>query len=147
MPSMLYSKLKTLTKFYSVIWSKCPKKIFFAKTQVQIAASIAISEYNFDTKRAVIEFFKQAGIRIDTYTISIAEQIEKRRLGAGIQKLDEKFKRVRWIISKARYEREQKDIEKEGSTYSAGMFWKLQHNIFYFICYEKSIFQLFREKK
>lgn len=107
---------------HSVIWSKCPKEVFVSKTKIQIAASIAISEYNLGTQRTVVEILQNLGLLIGQITLTIAKKIDARRLKQGSEKETAKFKEVRRKIAAAQSKQEKIILEAEGASYGPGMF-------------------------
>lgn len=107
---------------HSIIWSKCPKEVFVAKSRVKIAASIAICEYNVGTRRTVAEIMKQAGLPIGMTSLSIAHKRDTKRLAKGVEKATEKFKHARRIMALAQSRTEEMHIESQGIMYGAGMF-------------------------
>lgn len=107
---------------HSAIWSKCPKENFVSKQRVQLAASLAICEYNFGSTKTVQALMNQMNMPLGNSTLRITERRDMKRLEAGINKTTEKYKKSRRIIAQAKSNREQLLIEAEGVTFSAGMF-------------------------
>ena len=86
---------------HSVIWNRCPKEIVVSKARVQLAASIAIGEYNLGTQWTVAEILRRAGLSYGQETMLISQKIDKKRVKTGLEKATEKYRSSRRVIALA----------------------------------------------
>lgn len=75
---------------HSAIWSKCAKEVFVAKGRVKCAASISVCEYNFGTRRTIVEIMKQTGLTIGGNALMISDKIDDRKLKRAVHKTTER---------------------------------------------------------
>ena len=105
--------------FNSIIWSRIPKHIYVGFTQFQVGLYDAVAHFNIGRKASVL-VYEKLGIIPGHFTIEGCHNMNKRRLLAASNQSYVNVKKRRKLLRGKRKKRDDKNIEKEGSTYGYG---------------------------
>ncbi|GFX28803.1 uncharacterized protein TNCV_4250421 [Trichonephila clavipes] len=76
---------------YSCIWRKCPKEVFVSKRRLEIAVTDAIEKHNLGYVKSFEA--KEDSCLYDSFSLTIAERQDKRRISQNISTKQKKRKR------------------------------------------------------
>lgn len=107
---------------HHIIWSKCPKEKFVSKGRVEIAARLAISEYNHGITETVRNIVRELGLLESKKSLEITVKRDTKKMQQNdiMSTLDFKKNRKRKALTEINEETVLK--KKEGPSYKAGAF-------------------------
>ncbi|GFW44555.1 hypothetical protein TNCV_4481011 [Trichonephila clavipes] len=111
-----------LTKIVPIYQSKCSKETSAKTRRVNIAVSVAVSEYNFGTLKALEEIQKAANLDLGEEAVKIAATRDYRRKKERNRQSNLAFRIARRKVKLANMRKEKYSKKKEGITYSPGFF-------------------------
>ncbi|GFV36250.1 uncharacterized protein TNCV_2232971 [Trichonephila clavipes] len=76
---------------HSCIWRKCPKEVFVSKRRLEIAVTDAIEKHNLGYVKSLEA--KEDSCLTDSFSLTIAERQDKRRISQNVSMKQKKRKR------------------------------------------------------
>ncbi|GBN77790.1 hypothetical protein AVEN_59583-1 [Araneus ventricosus] len=98
---------------HSMIWSKCPKEIFFHKQRVNRSVAQSISEYNLGVVYSNTETQKCLGLTIGNVTLRLLNMLQLRKQLFRKRRNTAKMQKARKLIKRAIAKRERLLKKKE----------------------------------
>ena len=102
-----------------IIWQRCPKTIFVAKTIIDIATSSAVLYFN-DGAQGLLKVFDTLSIVPGIHTQSLTAKIDKRRIQNMQHKSKDVTKKRRKKLRSIRKGYQDDERETEGNVYESG---------------------------
>ena len=99
---------------HHIIWNKCPEEKIESKRQVETAAIIAMTEFNFGCPKTIVALHKELGLDLSITTAKITQQRDARSLQQNDYKNSLEYKKTEIQRSKK--------SKKDSSSYGAVQF-------------------------
>ena len=107
---------------HSVIWQRCPKEIYTARSVVEIAAASAAINYN-EGAMGIRNVFRRLGIFPGKFMEKLARKKNMKRLNDSLNKSSEQGKKRRKKLRSIKKGYEDKEKEQgEGESYASGAY-------------------------
>ena len=104
-----------------MIWNRIPKATHVGINNLSLGVYDAIAYFNYGMK-ATLDVFKMLNIEPGIYTMQICDNLNKERKRNALYKISGKYKKRRKPIRHLSKQKQDKNIEVEGTSYEAGSF-------------------------
>ena len=122
MDKCLHSKTHNQNEcFNGIIWERIPKTVYVRYDQLQLGIYDAISHFDIG-KKAIIEVYQALNIDPGRYMMISCSALNRRRLYHAGTKNKQETKDRRKALRGEKKNKEDNDVEKEGTTYGKGEF-------------------------
>ena len=102
-----------------MIWNIIPKATHVGINNLSLGVYDAIAYFNYGMKSA-LDVFKMLNIEPGIYTMQICDDLNKERKRSALYKISDKYKKRRKPIRYLSKQKQDKNIEVEGTSYKAG---------------------------
>ena len=107
--------------FNGMIWNRIPKATHIGINNISLGVYDAIAHFNYGMK-ATLNVFKMLNIEPGIYTLQILDNLNKERKRNPLYKISDKYKKRQKLIRHLSKQKQDKNIEVEGTSYEAGSF-------------------------
>ena len=104
-----------------MVWNRIPKATHVGINNLSLGVYDAIAYFNYDMK-ATLDVFEMLNIEPGIYTMQICDNLSKERKRNALYKISDKYKRRKPIRHLSK-QKQNKNIEVEGTSYEAGSFY------------------------
>ena len=104
-----------------MIWNRICKATHVGINNLSLGVYDAIAHFNYDMK-ATLHIFKMLNIEPGIYTMQICDYLNKERKRNSLYKISDRYKKRQKLIRHLSKQKQDKNIEVEGSSYGAVSF-------------------------
>ena len=104
-----------------MIWNRIPKATHVGINNLSLGVYDAIAYFNYGMK-STLDVFKMVNIEPGIYTMQICDNLNKERKRSALYKISDKSRKGRKPIRHLSKQKQDKNIEVEGTSYEAGSF-------------------------
>ena len=107
-----------------MIWNRIPKATHVSINNLSLGVYDAIAHFNHGMK-ATLDVFKMLNTEPGIYTMQICDNLNKERKRNSLYKISDKYKKRLKLIRHLSKQKQDKNIEVEGTSYEVGSFLEL----------------------
>ena len=104
-----------------MIWNRIPKATHVGINNLRLGVYDAIAYFNYGMK-STLDVFKMLNREPGIFTMQICDNLDKERKGSALYKISDKYKKRRKPIRRSSKQKQDNNIEDEGTSYEAGSF-------------------------
>ncbi|XP_048580316.1 uncharacterized protein LOC125563152 [Nematostella vectensis] len=112
----------------ALVWARCPKHKWHGRERVEMAVGSAAIHFSLGAT-GKHEIMRRAGIEVGSDTEKESKRRDRERVEKAEKRASDQHRKYRQARSLARKRDEELRLEREGTTYEAGGFNELGHNL------------------